>query len=212
MHWLAFILISYWISSWGRHTKSITTFFWERKVLSFFSIPNKLFSSNLLTKMAEQSSVENHLTVLNSRNFNFFYSFRPIYYFSRTFGFMPFTIVYDANSKIQEPTIRSLDIFWFIVSIFSYLLSAFISFQNTQNPENSKFAESVILRGADYAIMLSGLIFGVLVIVMDMCNRFKLVGILNNIKIFDEEVSRSECFWIKNTPYSYHVTICDTWH
>lgn len=145
--------------------------------------------------MAEQPSVENYLTVLNSRKFNFFYSFCPVYYFSRMFGFMPFTIVYDPSGTIQKPVIRSLDIFWLIVSIFVYLLSAFISFQNAHFPQNSNYIESVILLGANYVIMLSGLIFGALIIVLDMCNRFKLVAILNNIKTFDEEVSQSQ--WLR---------------
>lgn len=142
--------------------------------------------------MAEQcSESESQLTVLNSGKINFFYSFRPIYYFSRIFGFMPFTIVCDSNGTIQGPAIRSFDIFWFIVSILLYLLSAFLSFKNAQFPKNSDSTESVILIRADHFLLLSGLMFGALIILMDMCNRFKLVGILKNIKTFDEEASQS---------------------
>lgn len=144
--------------------------------------------------MAEQSSFENQLTVPNSKKRNFFHSFRPIYYFSRSFGFMPFSIVCNSNGTIQGPTIRSFDMFWFTFSIFLYLSSAFLSFKNAQFLLNSNSTESVILIGADYFILLSGLIFGAIIIVMDMCNRFKLVGILKNIKIFDEEASQSKYF------------------
>lgn len=145
--------------------------------------------------MAEQSSVESSLAALNVGKLNFFYSFRPIYYFSRIFGFMPFTIVCDSTGTAREPAIRSLDIFWFIVSIFSYLLSAFVSFEFALFPQNPDYNESVILLGADYVIVISGLVFGAFIIVMDIFNRFKLVGILNDMKTFDEEVRQSQYFW-----------------
>lgn len=142
--------------------------------------------------MAEQSSSANQLTAPNSGKFNYLYSFRPIYYFSRAFGFMPFSIISDTNGTIQGPAIRSFDIFWFIVWILLYFSSAFVSFRNGQFPKNSNTTESVILIGADYVILTSGLIFGALIIIMDMCNRFKLVGILKNINTFDEEASQSK--------------------
>lgn len=145
--------------------------------------------------MAEQTSSETPLTVLNAKKNNFFYSFRPIYYFSRAFGFMPFSIVCDSNGGIQGPVVRSVDIFWFIFWILLYLFSAVLSFKSAQYPQNTDHTESGILIGADYFILISGLIFGALIIVMDMCNRFKLVGILKNIKTFDEEASQTKYFF-----------------
>lgn len=141
--------------------------------------------------MVRKSSVEARLTASKPEKIHFFYSFCPIYYFSRLFGFMPFTISCHSNGTVYEPTIRSLDIFWFIISIFLHLLSTFTIFKNAEISLSSDYAEWKILFGADYVILLSGLIFGAVIIVMDMCNRFKLVGILNNIRTFDEEASRS---------------------
>lgn len=52
------------------------------------------------------------------------HSFTFIYYFSRVFGFMPFTIVYDSDGKIQAARIRTIDILWFMITIGLYLSSA----------------------------------------------------------------------------------------
>lgn len=130
-----------------------------------------------------------HPDVNNSKKFNFLYSFRPVYYFSRAMGFMPFTIVCNSNGTIQGPAIRSFDIFWFILSICGYILLTIFSFLNIRFPENSKNTESTILIGADYFLLLLGFVFSVVVIIMDFCNRFKLVKILKHLNTFDEEAS-----------------------
>lgn len=127
-------------------------------------------------------------SALNLNKYNFLYSFRPVYYFSRVFGFMPFTMVCGSNGTIQGPAVRLLDIFWFLISICLYISSALLSFQNAQFPKNFDNTESLILITADYFILLSGLAFGVVVIVMDMFNRYKFVEILQNINTFDAEV------------------------
>lgn len=140
-------------------------------------------------KMVVDSAPVNQLNALNSKKYNFFHSYRPVYYFARTFGFMPFTIVCDPNGTVHRPVIRWFDIFWFIISICVYLLAAFLSFKNASFSRNSDHAESVILLSADFFLVFSKVTFGVLFIVMDMFNRFKLVGILKNINTFDMEVS-----------------------
>lgn len=157
-----------------------------------------------MIKMTKQSAPVNQLNVSNSNKSNFFNVFRPIYYCSRTFGFMPFTIVCDANGKIQRPAVRWFDILWFIFSICAYFLSAFIAFKNAEYDQNH--TEVVILIVADNSILITGLILSALVIVMDMCNRFKLIDIMKNINTFDEEVSQSNLFifilatqWIQTT-------------
>lgn len=49
--------------------------------------------------------------------------------------------------------------------------------------------QSFILIDGDFSLLKLGLVFCILVIVMDMCNRFRLVLILKNVKSFDEKVS-----------------------
>lgn len=138
--------------------------------------------------MSEKSPAESRSTVLNSQKFNFFYSFRPIYYFSRTFGFMPFTIVFNSNGSIQGPNIRTFDILWFIIAITIYILSAIVVLQNTEHLEIGSTTESEILKNTDFVILVSMLFFGALIIAMDMYNRGTIVEMLKSIKSFDDEV------------------------
>lgn len=122
------------------------------------------------------------------KNFDFAYCFRPVYYFSRIFGFMPFTIVYNSNGAIQGPKIRVFDILWFILSIFLYILSTFMPFRHINYPINTSF----VLIVGDFLLLKLSLIFSILNVVMDMCNRFKLVDILKNVNSFDEKVSNRQ--------------------
>lgn len=120
---------------------------------------------------------------------DFAYTFRPIYYFSRIFGFLPFTIVYNSIGSIQAPKIRVFDMVWFFISIFFYALSIFIIYlRRIKFPKNASF----ILINGDFLLLISGLIFSILVVVMDMCNRYKLVDILRNFNSFDEKASQQQ--------------------
>lgn len=161
--------------------------------------------------MFEKSPAESNSTVVNSRKFNFFYSFRPIYYFARTFGFMPFTLVFNSNGSIQGPNVRIFDILWFIIAIAIYILSAIVVLQNTELAEIGSNIESAILKNTDFVLLVFMLFFGALIIVMDMYNRFKIFTIIKSINTFDEEVCTiGDFFWcisflISNNVYSLMI-------
>lgn len=138
--------------------------------------------------MAENSSSERQLTALHSKRINFFHRFRPVYYFARTLGFLPFSIVCDSNGSVQAPNIRVFDILWFTIAMSIYILSAIIVTRSTEYLEFGSNIEFAVLRITDYLLLVLMLLFGALIIAMDLCNRFKLVGILKNINAFDEEV------------------------
>lgn len=130
-----------------------------------------------------QSSIPSENTA-KVKKFDFVYCFRPVYYFSRMFGYMPFTIIFDSNGSIKGSKIRVLDISWFILSVFLYILSTFMHFRNIEYPKNTSF----VLIGGDFLLLKLSLLFSILNVVMDMCNRFKLVDILKNFNSFDEKV------------------------
>lgn len=122
-----------------------------------------------------------------SKTFDFVYCFRPVYYFSRIFGFMPFTVIYDSNGTIQGPKIRVFDILWLILSMFVQILSPILYIQNR------KFSiydiSLAILIRSDAIVITMRTVFNISAIIMDMCNRYKLMEILKKINNFDEEVS-----------------------
>lgn len=84
---------------------------WAR---SFFLFPHSIFHTNAI--MQERN---------NSKKLTFAHSFKPVHILCRIFGFMPFTIAYNANGAIQTARIRKIDFMWFLISIGIYLSSAF---------------------------------------------------------------------------------------
>lgn len=63
-------------------------------------------------------------------------------------------------------------------------------FRSVEFPKNQSF----VLIAGDILLLKSGLGFSILIAVMDMCNRFKLVGILKSAHDFDEKVSRLQTY------------------
>lgn len=124
---------------------------------------------------------------LRAENVNFEYSFRPIYYISRFFGLMPFSIVFDPIRGIQKPHVNIFDGIWFFVSILIYISMAFISYNDIKLSKDSNTASFILMLG-DSVLLILGLIYSALIIIFDMRNRFKLIEILNKFIKFDKEV------------------------
>lgn len=120
---------------------------------------------------------------------NFIYSFRPFYFFCRIFGMMPFSIVCDSRQNTKKPKVFWFDGLWFAVSMCLYLSMTFLSYRNLKIPKYSNASYILIL--GDSFHKLSGLIFGALIIGMDMCNRFKLLKIWRKFIIFDKEACQT---------------------
>lgn len=130
-----------------------------------------------------------------SNAINFAYSFRPIYYFSRIFGFAPFTIMHDSNGTIQVPKIRAFDIVWLILSIFAQVLSPILFFRNEKY--SIHHISLTILIRSDIIIIAVRTIFIILAIILEMSKRYKMVEILKKIIDFDEDVSEEmDIFWL----------------
>ena len=119
---------------------------------------------------------------------DFAYSFLPIYYFSRLFGLMPYSIVYDSIGEIQTPRVRTIDGIWFIISICIYVLAAFTNFQSITSPKEMTMVSDALYFG-HYMLLIEGLLVSAVSIGFDMHNRYKLVTILKAFICFDKEVS-----------------------
>lgn len=117
---------------------------------------------------------------------NFAYSFRPVYYLSRVFGLMPFSIEYDLIGQPQVPRVNRIDAMWFVIVICLYLSMAYISYEKMNFPQDSSIPYILFL--GEYLFQILDLVYGALIIGLDMCNRYKLVNILKKLTLFDEEV------------------------
>ena len=139
----------------------------------------------------EQSSINTHSEVAskttNAKKINLAYSLKPIYYFSRVFGSLPFSIVFDSNGGIQTARVKLFDILWFLISIGLNLYFT-IQYATFAGNENMVKLSPILVHSAKLIIPLRKLC-NCLIIGFDMCNRFKLIEILKNINNFDEKVS-----------------------
>lgn len=130
--------------------------------------------------------------VSHAKQLNFLNSFKPNYYFLRAFGLWPFSLVGGSNGEIKKPKITKLNLLWLIVSILFYLLALLVFFQNTKIERNYKngivIAKRIINKGHHICTEFS-FIFVAFSIVINMCNRFKLVNALNMFVHFDDSVS-----------------------
>lgn len=113
-------------------------------------------------------------------------SFRPIYYFSRLFGLLPWSINYDSKRQVQGPRLRVFDVLWFLMFICGYLLMAYNSYHRMTVNQNSV---TVLIFGGHMHVILK-FIFGISAMGMDLCNRHKIVYILKMFNDFDKNVSK----------------------
>lgn len=91
--------------------------------------------------------------IVPSKKINFAYSLLPIYYFSRAIGLLPFSIIRDANGKVQKTRVSAFDFFWFVTSICLYLFLASFCYRTMETPKNPN--ESLILIIGDNLLMVS---------------------------------------------------------
>lgn len=129
----------------------------------------------------EKNSVENQAQV---QQINFSHSFRPIYYFSRVFGLMPFSITYDSNGEAQCSRIRIFDGIWFVISMLIYSSSVYCIVLRFEKQSSSTF---VVIVGNTFLLM--SIIYGVGAVAMDMYNRFKFFEIVKSFSVFDKQVN-----------------------
>lgn len=153
---------------------------------------NRKNEATVLSINVVQPSINNQPEVVeqneNSTAVSFSYGFRPVYYLSRAFGLMPYSIVYDANGEIQKSQVKKFDVVWFVISICAYSFIAALVYWNMKLTHDPKVTSYILVLG-DYVLSIVVITSGVYMIGMDMHNRFKFIGILKKLSIFEKEVS-----------------------
>lgn len=148
-------------------------------------------NKHIRCKMAQSSNVElvsHKKRAHRSHRLNFVTSLWPFYLFSRSLGLLPFSVKFDANGEIKKARVSVFDLLWFGLAISFYLSLAFFYF-GSFNEQQISTSTSYILFLGDSLFNLNGLLYGVVIIIMDMCNRHKLVDILKRLSFFEKEAS-----------------------
>lgn len=102
---------------------------------------------------------------------------------------LPFSVKFDANGNVRRAEVSKFDFLWFVTTIGIYLLLAFIYFQTMEIPNDP--SASYILFFGDSIFNIVGLVFAAVIIVLDMCNRFKIVKMLKGFSTFGKAASSS---------------------
>lgn len=111
---------------------------------------------------------------------------QPIYYLSRVFGLIPYSIIHDSNGAIKEPNVTKFDVLWLLISVGFYSLISVLTYNNMVSVQDPAAPHYILILG-DYLVSSIIVVFGLVIIGMNMCNRFKLVDILKSITTFDKE-------------------------
>lgn len=151
----------------------------------FKKIGSTIHTAVIMVKPLE-NNVENSIEkeIQRKRNIDFLYCFRPIYYFSRIFGSMPFSIIHDSNGDVKKSRITIFDGFWFVISICIYSAAVFLIFDSKIMDQASPTFVTIL--GNTFIMM--NITHGVLSVPIEMCNRFKFIEIVKNFVIFDKDV------------------------
>lgn len=139
--------------------------------------------------MAQNSeiSLEN-----SSEKHHFVYCFRPIYYFVRLSGKMPFTFIWNANKTVIKAKFYVRDLIWSAISLFQNMSLIYKSIQELTDisQPNTKLLEPILGSGGRLILFMTALL-GFSAMVLDMCNCFNFIQILNEITHLDREVMYS---------------------
>lgn len=119
---------------------------------------------------------------------SFAYCYQPIYYFARVCGQMPFTIFYPISGAIVEVKLNKRDFVWMAISLSVQITFICMAINFYRSYQHAKLITSTIYFG-NLTIWFVSVLFGVSIMALDACNRFRIVKILNKITIFDVEVS-----------------------
>lgn len=109
-------------------------------------------------------------------------SLQPLYFFSRAFGRLPFSLVSNLNGEIQRAHIKIFDVIWFALSISVYLFLFIYYFKNISNTSNI-----LVLCNSIAAFALLGL--HLITVLMDLYNRERFIDILKKFGNFDKAVA-----------------------
>lgn len=119
---------------------------------------------------------------------NFGSIFRPLYYLSRVWGLAPFSIVTNPNGEVQKAKIRLYDVLWFLIAIYVHLFFMNSVLNKFKTAKEKIKRDTWILLVSARAMEVFTFAHGILTIVMNICNRFKLISIVRMFIRFDREV------------------------
>lgn len=122
--------------------------------------------------------------VTQLQKINLIYSFRPVYYFARFFGLLPFKVICDSKGIPIEARVGAFDLIWLVITVCLYLFMATVCYFYYPHDKNDFY----VLRMGDRFLIITTLVNGAVACALDMFNRAKVVTTLRDSTRFDMEV------------------------
>lgn len=104
---------------------------------------------------------------------NFAFCYRPIYYFARVCGQMPYTITYHPNGAIVGIKLYKCDFIWFAISLsiqISFIYMAINFYKSYQSYQQQVQPIVSTIYFGQLTIWFICLLFGITVMGLDTCN------------------------------------------
>lgn len=117
---------------------------------------------------------------------NFSHCFRPIYYFARVAGQMPFTITSCRNGATVAAKFNICDFIWLAISLGIHIY--FIHWTFKEFESYKILSADDVLAIFNLTMWIANFFLGIFFMVLDAYNRLKIVEMLNKITMFDQEV------------------------
>lgn len=146
----------------------------------FWTLNSRLHCIDWLAKMIQHDEC-------SSEQRNIAICFRPIYYFARICGQMPFTITYHANAAIYTAKFHARDFIWSTVSLCIQISLIRLAVDLMTSPQHPKIISST-LYFCNLTVWFITLLFAISMMVLDAHNRSKIVDLLQKFTDFDQEV------------------------
>lgn len=133
----------------------------------------------------------------SSEQWNFAFCFRPIYYFARVCGQMPFTITCPENGTMVGAKMFKRDFIWLAMSLCIQIAFIHMAVQLFKSNQRANLVTYTIYFG-NLTVWFISLLLGICTMVLGAQNRLKIVGILNEFTIFDQEVFEATNYFLGN--------------
>lgn len=119
---------------------------------------------------------------------NFTSTFRPLYNLSRIWGFASFSIGINSNGELQIMRIQLSDGLWFLITTFIFSLFAIKSACKSEYTEGNVSQKTWAMLVCARFLEIFASAYSIFVIFWNICNRSKLINMVNMYIRFDRKV------------------------
>lgn len=137
-----------------------------------------------------------------------YYSFSPLFSYSRCFGLSPFSIETNVFGEFQRVKLTCFDVVWFCISIFIHVCLIIKLTTSLINDISRLKGLHVFLLGFDHFLLSYAAIVCITYIVLNLINRNRILDNIHRFDAFDKEVIFLKyCIYYINTSSSQKLLL-----